>query len=196
MANPYGDVELDAAGMRALAHPVRVRILFKLRDAPATATMLSSEVGASPSVTSWHLRHLAQHGLITDAPELGRGRERYWKTVGNGFRFSVEDDAGKAAATQLQSVLDEVAGDVVSDWRSRIAPQLEPEWSRQAGTQDTTVSVTADELSEINRAIEGVLAPYINRAQPPADARLVRLIRHTMPGTMPDTAQPADRDEA
>ena len=73
MTNPYGDVELDAAGMRALAHPVRVRILFELRSAPATATMLSDKVGASPSVTSWHLRHLAEHGLVEDAPELGRG---------------------------------------------------------------------------------------------------------------------------
>jgi DNA-binding transcriptional ArsR family regulator len=181
MANPYDDVELDAAGMRALAHPVRVRILFRLRSAPATATMLSTEVGASPSVTSWHLRHLAQHGLITDAPELGRGRERYWRTVGNGFRFAVDDEASRSAALALQSVLDDVSGDVVADWRTNVGPTLEPEWTRQSGTQDTTIAVTVGELAELNRAVEELLARYVNRTEPPQDARLVRLIRHTLP---------------
>ena len=32
MANPYGDVELDARGMRALAHPVRLAILTRLQS--------------------------------------------------------------------------------------------------------------------------------------------------------------------
>ena len=42
MPNPYGDVELDARGMRALAHPVRVRLLTELQQrGPSTATLLS-----------------------------------------------------------------------------------------------------------------------------------------------------------
>ena len=49
MANPYGDIELDARGMRALAHPVRVRLLTELqRHGPSTATLLSPTVGATP----------------------------------------------------------------------------------------------------------------------------------------------------
>ena len=49
MANPYGDVELDARGMRALAHPVRLAILARLQsDGASTATRLSETVGASP----------------------------------------------------------------------------------------------------------------------------------------------------
>ncbi len=52
MANDWGDVELDAKGMRALAHPVRLAILERLRhDGPNTATGLAPHVGASPSVT-------------------------------------------------------------------------------------------------------------------------------------------------
>jgi hypothetical protein len=46
--------------MRALAHPVRLALLEQLqRHGPATASQLSPHVGATPSVTSWHLRHLA-----------------------------------------------------------------------------------------------------------------------------------------
>jgi DNA-binding transcriptional ArsR family regulator len=181
MTNPYGDVELDAAGMRALAHPVRVRILFELRSAPATATMLSEKVGASPSVTSWHLRHLAEHGLVEDAPELGRGRERYWRQVGSGFRYAVTDESSYATAAALQSALDEVTGDVVEHWRREVAPSLPPEWVAHSGSQDTTVRITTEELAAINEALEGLLAPYVTRTDPPADARPVRMLRHVLP---------------
>ena len=54
--------------MRALTHPVRLAILSRLqRHGPATATELSEHVDASPSVTSWHLRHLAAFGLVRDS---------------------------------------------------------------------------------------------------------------------------------
>ena len=76
MANPYGDVELDARGMRALAHPVRLALLTQLQQGgPSTATRLAPVVGASPSVASWHLRHLAEHGLVRDATDEESVRE-------------------------------------------------------------------------------------------------------------------------
>jgi DNA-binding transcriptional ArsR family regulator len=181
MANPYGDVELDAAGMRALAHPVRVRILFELQSAPATATKLSDKVGASPSVTSWHLRHLAGHGLVVDVPELGRGRERWWRSAGTGFRYAVTDEVSRLAALSLQSVLDQVSGDVVGDWRRDVEPKLDPDWRAQASSHDTTVSLTIAELEAVNRAVEDLLAPYVRRGDRPDDARSVRIVRHVMP---------------
>jgi hypothetical protein len=55
-------------------------------------------------------------------------------------------------------------------------------WRSEAGSQDTTVALTADELREVNRKIEAVLAPYVRRSEPPAGSRDVRILRHTMPG--------------
>ena len=75
MANPYGDIELTPRSIRALAHPVRLAILSRLQGSgPSTATALAPLVGATPSVTSWHLRHLAEHGLVQDAAVEGDGR--------------------------------------------------------------------------------------------------------------------------
>ena len=116
MANPYGDVELDARGMRALAHPVRLAILTRLQsDGPSTATRLSESVGASPSVTSWHLRQLAVHGLVRDASDAqarvttvvsGGGRRC---RAGSGSRGSREDDSLEAARA-LEQVMESVDG--------------------------------------------------------------------------------------
>src|SRR3954469_8773882 len=108
MGNPYGDVELtDPRAMRALSHPVRLAILSRLqREGPATATELADQVGASPSVTSWHLRHLAGFGLVRDSDVGSYGRKRYWEAVARGFRFGFPDDEeGRGASEVLQHTL-------------------------------------------------------------------------------------------
>jgi DNA-binding transcriptional ArsR family regulator len=199
MANPYGDVELDARGMRALAHPVRLALLTRLQqDGPSTATRLATAVGASPSVTSWHLRHLAEHGLVRDATEAEtlrqHGRERWWAAVSRGFRFAggpdgVTDDDWQAA-TALTRVIEAVEGDLVQTWREEAEPRLEPRWRRLSGRASTRIVATADELAALDAAWEKLLAPYVLRkdapvAELPAGARGIRILRHTMPEAQP-----------
>lgn len=68
--------------MRALAHPLRGRLLGLLRlDGPSTATLLGQRVGESSGATSYHLRQLAVHGFVEDVEGAGRGRERWWRAV-------------------------------------------------------------------------------------------------------------------
>lgn len=187
MSNRYGDVELDAHGMRALAHPVRLAILTRLqKEGPQTATGLSQHVGASPSVTSWHLRHLAKHGLVRDAEALGNGRERWWEAVSRGFRVVVNDAAGRRAAQALRDILDETEGDQVGDWRRDVEPYLELEWLALSGLANTTILATREELEHVEAVMEELLAPYVLRKDAPAcdvpdQARVVRIRRHVLP---------------
>lgn len=187
MANPYGDVELDAHGMRALAHPVRLAILVQLqREGPQTATGLSQHVGASPSVTSWHLRHLAKFGLVRDADVLGNGRERWWQSASRGFRSVVNDEVGRRAAQALRDTLEELEGDQVGSWQRDVEPHLELEWVALSGLADTTILATREELEQVEGAMEELLAPFVLRKDAaaedvPDDARLVRILRHVLP---------------
>src|SRR5689334_18050094 len=69
----------DVTALKALAHPVRLRMLGMLRiDGPATATPLAARLGLNSGATSYHLRQLAQYGFIEDAPATSR-RDRWWK---------------------------------------------------------------------------------------------------------------------
>ncbi len=199
MTNPYGDVELDARGMRALAHPVRLALLTRLQqDGPSTATRLADTVGASPSVTSWHLRHLAAHGLVRAATEAEasrrHGRERWWAAVSRGFRFATgegpqqgptgvptgaptgdpaedaEDAEAWQAATALTRVIEAVEGDLVQTWRKDAEPSLEPAWRRLSGRASTRILVTAEELAALERDLEALLAPYVLRKDEPSSA--------------------------
>jgi DNA-binding transcriptional ArsR family regulator len=190
MTNAYGDVELTPRGMRALAHPVRLAILSRLQVAgPSTATALAPLVGATPSVTSWHLRHLAEHGLVRDAEVESDGRQRWWEAVGRGFRYAATpDDAGRNAAALLERVMFDHAEHLPGQWASEVEPLLEVDWRRSAGLSNTTFVATADELAEVEAAIEAVLAPYVarksNRVSVPG-ARNVRMLRYVLPEAPP-----------
>lgn len=187
--NPYGDVELDARGMRALAHPTRLAILLQLQfHGCNTATGLSGQVGVSPSVASWHLRHLAEHGLVKDAANQGPGRQRWWEAV-NGFRFAVVDDDSADAARALTSVLEQIEGDLPGRWRAEVEPHLDPQWRRLSGRANTAIVITPAELEAIGSAIEQLLAPYVRRSpsERPDGARTVRILRYTMPELDPQS---------
>ena len=186
MANPYGDVELDARGMRALAHPVRVKVLSELqRHGPSTATLLSPTVGATPSVTSWHLRHLAEHGLVRDAPGRGSGRERWWEATSRGFRLRADGAESREAGRLLERVIEDVEGDVVGDWHRDVEPGLAAEWLDVAGRASTRVLVTPEEATALEDAVEALLAPYVLRKADPASApdgaAMVHLLRYALP---------------
>ncbi|WP_446664278.1 ArsR/SmtB family transcription factor [Flexivirga sp. B27] len=183
MANRLNDVELDARGARALAHPVRLAILANLRaGGPSTASRLAPDVGASPSVTSWHLRHLAEHGLVEDDPgDHGGGRSRWWRAVGSGFRFQV-DPENPEPGLALSDAIEASEGGLVERWRSTRS-SLAPEWLAVSGRYNTLIHATPDEIAALEDAIEELLAPLARRpaAERPANAGPVRILRYTMP---------------
>ena len=54
----------DVRALRALAHPLRTRLLGQLRfHGPATASQLGRAVGESSGATSYHLRQLEACGF-------------------------------------------------------------------------------------------------------------------------------------
>ncbi|WP_030602598.1 ArsR/SmtB family transcription factor [Streptomyces fulvoviolaceus] len=184
--NRLGDIEItDPKTMRALAHPVRLAVLERLqRHGPATATQLSPHVGATPSVTSWHLRHLAGFGLVRDAESGSDRRERRWEAVARGFRIEVpEDEDGASAARALGWEMFARGAQQAERWATETEPELEPDWRRLAGLANTRVVVSAEELAAIQDAMEAVLAPYVMRGadERPPGYRDVRFLRYSLP---------------
>ncbi|MGX9884310.1 ArsR/SmtB family transcription factor [Streptomyces sp. NPDC002276] len=201
--NRFGDMEIsDPKTMRALAHPVRLAILERLqRHGPATASRLSPHVGATPSVTSWHLRHLAGFGLVRDAEGGTDRRERRWAVVARGFRFEMPEDAddseGWSAARVLTGEMFARNADLPLRWLTETAPDLEPEWSRLAAANNTRIVVTAAELAALKDALEALIAPYVIREpdRRPPDGRDVRLLMYVLPEAAGDEDPDTDPAE-
>ncbi|MDQ1627983.1 MAG: hypothetical protein QOI54_1727, partial [Actinomycetota bacterium] len=68
----------DPLAMRALAHPLRLRLLRLVRERhPITGAELSGLVGESSASVSYHLSILARHGFIE--PDLDAAPSRRYK---------------------------------------------------------------------------------------------------------------------
>lgn len=151
--------------LKALAHPVRLRMLALLRlDGPQTATTLAHALTLNTGATSYHLRQLHAHGFVEDAPELGGGRDRYWRAaqpstwvepaelepdVESGFLRAVHSTHAwqRDAALQEHADLPHTwrAASTVSDWTIR----LRPDRARQLVEQvEELISGFADDPDE------------------------------------------------
>jgi DNA-binding transcriptional ArsR family regulator len=69
--------------LRALAHPLRLRMLNLMWPGPRSAAELARELSVSHALASQHLRRLAAAGLVELAEEqvLRGGRARRFRTV-------------------------------------------------------------------------------------------------------------------
>jgi DNA-binding transcriptional ArsR family regulator len=160
------DVVLDARTLRGVAHPMRLRLLGSLRhEGPQTATQLAARLGESTAATSYHLRTLAAHGFVADAPELGRGRERFWRAVHRSHWFDTpepdtpERELGEAyLRTVARMYADNVERSIteLADW-----PQ---EWVRATSMSDLTVSLTAAEAKQLAEDMMALLVRYREQA--------------------------------
>jgi predicted ArsR family transcriptional regulator len=176
----------DPRALRAVAHPTRLKLMALLRRlGPLTATQAGERIGESPSGCSFHLRSLAKYGLVEEAGG-GRGRERPWQTTANGIQWAARGSSGEVdeAGDLLTRVVVERWFEEAVQWVDRRHAES-AEWAEAALSGDKMIAVTAAELEDINRRVEGILAPYMLRVgdpetQPPG-ARNVTFIQLNFP---------------
>jgi DNA-binding transcriptional ArsR family regulator len=182
----------DPAELRALAHPVRLRILEALAiRGQATATQLAEWVDESPANCSWHLRQLARYGYIVEAGG-GRGRQRPWKIVPRGHRWGERAEPAASALALAEDAAAELVVDLEyaaqRDWLTR--RRGEPEsWRQGAFLTQNVAFLTAAELAELAEVINAAVVAHPERLGDPAtrpqDARPIRLVAWGFPSRDP-----------
>lgn len=94
----------DPTVLRAIAHPVRNRILGELTAGGSMrAADVARELGIPANQASFHLRQLAKYGLVEEDPDAARDkRDRVWRAVDDGVDIDIGDveavPGGPAAA--------------------------------------------------------------------------------------------------
>lgn len=106
MLTAASDIEVLARFGRALADPIRCRLLLALREAPAYPSDLAEALGISRTRLSNHLACLRDCGLVVTVPD-GR-RTRY-----------------ELADQRLGSALDDLRSAVVAVETDRTCPDAE-----------------------------------------------------------------------
>ncbi|MGP3686361.1 ArsR/SmtB family transcription factor [Streptomyces sp. IBSNAI002] len=163
---------LDAHALRGLAHPLRMRLLAALRlDGPATASQLAAKLGESSGATSYHLRQLAAHGFVEDAPERGKGRERWWKSSHEGTaldegQIHADDAVTRGAADVFLAEIARNHTQELNTWLGT-AHEWPAEWRGAADLSDFTLRLTAAQSVELIGKLHDLINSY--RDLPPPE---------------------------
>src|SRR5258705_2201542 len=166
MAEPR-ELRLTEVGtLRAMAHPLRMRILGSLRvDGPATSAMLARRLDTDSGQTSHHLRQLARYGFVVEAPDLGkgsRGRERWWR-AGHGStsweNFVELGPEGAEAVRAFENVAHRVWAQMLSQYRVQAGREGgSPAWGGAAASGGFPIRTTPEGLAPLLAGLREVIS--------------------------------------
>lgn len=148
-----------ASSLRAMAHPVRLKIIGHLRlHGPATATGLAETLGLNSGATSYHLRQLAQHGFILEDEDRGTGRDRWWRAAHTTTSVSRETLREESGETFLRAIAQLYAEKVQRTLDDRIA--MPAQWRDAINLSDWVLCLTPEETAQLGRDLHEVLTRY------------------------------------
>lgn len=175
MSEPVPDPRM----LRAIAHPVRSRILSELGAAGCLrAADVARLIGIPANQASFHLRQLAKYGLAVEAPEEARDRrDRVWKPVAEGgvelqMQGMAGTPEGRSAVRVWQRNSAAWARHVVSaayDWPTdQVDDEEDPVF---VGIVNTPIRLSAEEAEELSGELGDVLKRWRERQRGRDDAR-------------------------
>ncbi|MDX3229204.1 winged helix-turn-helix domain-containing protein [Streptomyces sp. ME19-01-6] len=174
--NPLPEQTRDI-GDELRKHEVRTALLDLLAEVgTVTATEAAARLGYSSGLCSFHLRQLARHGYIEEAPHHG-GRARPWRLRQRNLT---------AGAPAEEGFGDLARGLEDESWQRWLAQRdrAPAEW-RHEEAFSAVAYLTPEEMTRVADAIRRALAPYQDREQRPLarpeGARPVALITRLFP---------------
>jgi predicted ArsR family transcriptional regulator len=157
-------VRLSGQQIRTLAHPLRSRLLGTLRvDGPATATTLARLLGTNTGATSYHLRQLADVGLVVEETGQNTGRRRFWRAaheVSTWKPTDFDDDPdARAAAEWIEGQQLQLLSEQAERWfaKQHEAPR---EWREAATLNDAVLTLSPARLRALNEDLWHLVTKY------------------------------------
>jgi DNA-binding transcriptional ArsR family regulator len=179
-------LELDAAALKAMAHPLRVQILrvLELHD-EVSVTGLAQELGETTGAISYHLRQLARHGFVEeggadDGAADGEGRRpgrrrRMWRLAVDeihmsGHAFLSDEDTREAAGFLLRE-FESSRSRRLAHWFATATTWPE-EWQKASSDMDGTLTLDPGQTRALADELKAVIDRY-RQLEPGTDARNV-----------------------
>lgn len=153
---------LDTGALKALAHPLRVRMFDILSTAgPQTASSLAALVGETSGATSYHLRALAAHDLIREIPGRGTGRERWWERPEGRVDFAgpgaQTSPAARAAAQVATAEFARLRHETLMEYLNRPDSDADDEWHDVGMVLTSHIDMTAEQAQELQQEIAATI---------------------------------------
>lgn len=158
---------LDAGALRALAHPLRVRLFDLLSQYGAqTASGLATLTGESTGATSYHLRALARHDLIREVEGRGTARERWWERPVGAITLTNPELAETPAGRAVQEA---VASETLTLRQQQLMRFVRDGWEEAPDWRDATLIATASarltsaQMADLSARLQAVIDETTDR---------------------------------
>jgi len=171
VAQEVGHSVVGTAALKALAHPLRVRLLEALsRYGAQTASSLAARLGESSGSTSYHLRQLARHGLVREVEGRGTARERWWERPPGPLVVTTPElaasPATRTAARLVSREFERGRAEALAEFMDHGVDLLDPQWTEAAIISTSSLHLTVDQLREVSekaeRYVRSLAAQYHN----------------------------------
>jgi DNA-binding transcriptional ArsR family regulator len=167
----------DAGTLRAVAHPLRVRLLGALRvDGPATASELGRRFGESSGSTSYHLRQLERFGFVEEDPDQPNARDRRWRSVHEFTSWQdsdfAEDEEGQAAIRFIRARQRENLNRVAVNFETE---DWDKNWRDAGGMSDLVARLSPASLTALDNQIIALVRQFEARDAHAPDAERVAI---------------------
>ncbi|MBB2942965.1 DNA-binding transcriptional ArsR family regulator [Actinoplanes lutulentus] len=184
MADELSQVRLTHRQIRVLAHPLRIQLLGRLRgEGPKTATQLAEVLDTNTGATSYHLRQLAEVGLVAEEDRAGSGRQRWWRAVhemSSWSRTGYDDDPdARAAVVWLETFQVNRFVELAEAWQRAVSAESE-EWRDTGGLSDYMLNLDPTQVRALMDEIEAVVERHA-RHEPGPGAKPVSLYLAALP---------------
>lgn len=167
-------VRLSSQQIRTLAHPLRSRLLGALRvDGPATATTLARLLHTNTGATSYHLRQLAEVGLVVEETGQNTGKQRFWRSAHEASTWKStdfdDDPDARAAAEWIEGHQLQLLTEQAEQWLG-VRNEAPREWREVATLSDALLTISPARLRALNEEIWQLVTEYgQNEALPEED---------------------------
>ncbi|WP_235484605.1 helix-turn-helix domain-containing protein [Streptomyces roseoverticillatus] len=178
-------------------HPVRIALLDLLAEVgTVTSTQAATRLGYSSGLCSFHLRQLARHGLIEEAPHTdsrARPWQLRWGSPDRIDRVERADRTVREAPEGFDTLARGLEDESYQHWLTH-RDQAPAEWQHDESFS-AVVHLTPEEMAELATSIRGLLADYCARdrtpAARPAGAMAVAAVTRLFPLLTDASVQPA-----
>lgn len=175
----------DPRTFRALAHPVRLDLLYLLdREGPLIASRCAELLGLTPKVCSFHLNLLGKYGLVEETGE-GKGRARPWRLAkSGGVHYVHKPDEEPATRRAADALARETLARDARQVETFIAQRhlLPSSWRNVAAMSSNPLRLNADQLKALGTDLFAVLERYRKLSKKPApDAHPAHLALYAVP---------------
>ncbi len=165
---------------RALAHPLRLRMLRLCKDAALTNKELAMALGQRPATVLHHVRTLVATGLLAEEPWRPGSRgatEKPYRSTGKSWRLDV-GESGAAGAIH-RAMFEAVSAEV-----DEAGPEAIVESARMA------MRLRPDQMADLLSRIRDLIADYGLIHEPDGEPLAMLVVLHRRPAA---PAAPASR---